>query len=329
MVVSSPGIGKSALVKAIAQDFHLQLIDERLSTRSPVDLSGMPDFVGEGRKRQAQFTPFNVFPTEDTELPKGKDGWLLFLDEFNSATKATQAAAYKLILDRMVGLHRLHPNVAIVAAGNLMTDRAIVNPMSTAMQSRLIHIRMTHSHDEWLEDVALAQKYDSRIIAYLNYKPSALMDFRPNHNEATFCCPRTWEFVNDLITGLSNDEVRSLTKLLAGSITSGVATDFISFIQVYQRMITFAMIMQDPHNAEVPVDNMTRWAVICHMMEKVTDDTFGSACTYVRRFPIENQVLFFRSVLVRRPEMRRHPEFINAMSQLSRYFHSSPYAQAA
>lgn len=39
------------------------------------------------------FMPFNIFPLENTPLPKGKNGWLLFLDEFNSAPKDVQAAA--------------------------------------------------------------------------------------------------------------------------------------------------------------------------------------------------------------------------------------------
>ena len=61
-IESSPGMGKSSIVKAIARDYDLELIDERLSTRQPVDLSGMPDFQGSGFDRYATFTPFDVYP---------------------------------------------------------------------------------------------------------------------------------------------------------------------------------------------------------------------------------------------------------------------------
>lgn len=328
-VQSSPGLGKSSITYEIANEHDLVLIDERLSTRSPVDLSGLPDFIGQGKDRRASFTPFNVYPTEDTEIPKGKAGWLLFLDEFNSAPKTVQAAAYKLILDRMVGLHRLHPNVVIACAGNLSTDRAIVNPMSTAMQSRLVHIEMTHSHKEWLEDVALKHGYDERIIAYLNYMPGRLMDFRPDHNEKTFCCPRTWEFMNRLVNGVSNAGLGEFTKLFGGTITSGVATDFVAFTEVYKNMISFKMILSDPSGAPIPADLMTRWAVISHIMEKVTKETFADTCTYINRFTTDFKVLFYRSILVRHPSLRSNPDFIKAMSEMSRYFHGSPYAQAA
>lgn len=314
---SSPGVGKSSIVKSVGKEFNLKVIDERLSTRSPVDLAGIPDFSGEGLSRRATFTPFDVYPLDTDELPEGKDGWILFLDEFNSASKATQAAAYKLILDKESGLRKLHPHVAIICAGNLATDRAITNPLSTAMQSRVVHIEMEVSFNQWLEDVALKQDYDSRLIAYLSYKPSYLMDFDPAHNEKTFCCPRTWEFMNKLINGkpIPDDKI----KLFAGTITSGVAVDFVTFLKVYKNMPNITQILADPANMFVPGDNATRWAVITHLMEKTDAKNFKDICTYINRFDSGFRVLFFRSILVRQPEMRTHPEFAKAMSELSRY----------
>jgi hypothetical protein len=147
------------------------------------------------------------------------DGWLLFLDEANAAPRSVQASAYKLVLDRMVGQHSLHDHVAISMAGNLATDRAIVQPLSTAMQSRVVHIELQADFEEWLEDVAFKEGYDERIIAFLSQWPGKLMDFKADHHDKTFCCPRTWEFVNRLIQG--RQELDSIQSLLGGTITSG------------------------------------------------------------------------------------------------------------
>lgn len=315
---SSPGMGKSSIVNSISDDYDLFLLDERLSTRSPVDIAGIPDFQMHGDRRSATFTPFDVFPLDDTPLPKGKNGWLLFLDEFNSASKSVQAAAYKLILDRMVGLRKLHSNVAIACAGNLSTDRAITNPLSTAMQSRVIHLEMIISHKEWLEDVALKQNYDHRIIAFLNYQSSKLMDFRPDHNEKTFCCPRTWEFMNRLVKNkeVTDEKIRTY----AGTITSGVAVEFVTFTKVYQDMPTLRQILNEPEETRVPQDPPTRWAVISMLMDKITADNFEDMAKYVNRFPADFRVLFFRSINMRQPKLRTHPQFAKALSELSRYF---------
>lgn len=98
---SSPGIGKSSLHFLVAEFFNLKLIDHRLSTSPPEDMSGLPAF----KDGFAYFAPFReLFPIEGCELPVKTrdadgnptsyyDGWMIFLDEFNSARRETQAAA--------------------------------------------------------------------------------------------------------------------------------------------------------------------------------------------------------------------------------------------
>lgn len=315
-VQASPGVGKSAIMKLVAKDLNLSVIDHRLSTSAPEDLSGLPRFNEEG---QACFAPFaDLFPLAQNGIPPaGTDGWMLFLDEFNSASKSVQAAAYKLILDRQVGQHKLHDQCVISAAGNLATDRAIVNNLSTAMQSRVVHLELEVNFEEWLYDVALPQNYDSRIIAFLSQYPSKLMDFRPDHNEKTFSCPRTWEFMNRLING--NEVKDDKVGLYAGVITSGVAVEFNTFTKVYQNLVRIEQVIRDPHGTPVPFDNSSKWATISHLMEGVNDLNFDALSTYANKFDLSFKILFYRSVMVRQPNLRQHPSFATAMSSLSRY----------
>lgn len=319
-VQSSPGMGKSSIMRSVAHDLNLKLIDHRLSTSAPEDLSGLPRFDENGR---ARFSPFaDLFPLENDPLPGGNDepthqGWMLFLDEFNSATKNVQAASYKLILDRMTGQHKLSDRCVITAAGNLSTDRAITNPISTAMQSRVVHLEMQINQEEWLQDVALKEGYDSRIIAFLSMYPGKLMDFRPEHNEKTFCCPRTWEFVNRLIKGKTLNDDHAM--LLAGTITSGTAADFVQYTKIFQNLVTIADIRRDPKTCPVPNDAGTKWAVISHMMEKLDKDNVTDLCTYADRFTLDFKVLFYRSMMIRHPAMRQHPAFIHAAAAMARY----------
>lgn len=320
-VRGSPGVGKSSIFRSIARDFRLEMIDHRVSTSAPEDFTGLPEFVTRpDGTRVARFSPFgDLFPIVGTQVPEDKDGWLLFLDEFNSGTKMVQAAAYKLILDRMTGLHHLHPNVAIALAGNLDTDRAITNSLSTAMQSRVVHIELEVSHQEWLEDVALKERYDDRVIAFLGFAEKHLMDFRPDHDEKTFCCPRTWEFMNRLVK--DKPVTPDKTALYAGTITSGVAAEFVAFCQLKDELVTIKQVLADPEGADVPQEAQRKWIVTTHLMSKVTDENFGDLCTYVNRMDLSFRVLFFRGVMVQHPELRSHPQFSKAMSALSKYLH--------
>jgi MoxR-like ATPase len=89
MLTGSPGIGKSQIIHQIAADYKLKVIDLRLSQCDPTDLLGFPNIKGD----RSGYVPMETFPLEGDTPPKGFNGWLLFLDEFNSASPAVQAAA--------------------------------------------------------------------------------------------------------------------------------------------------------------------------------------------------------------------------------------------
>ena len=317
-VQSSPGMGKSSIMKSVAEEYELEVIDHRLSTSAPEDLSGLPRFNERG---YAEFAPFaDLFPIEGTPLPEHKQGWMLFLDEFNQATKSVQSASYKLILDRMTGQKKLHEKVVITAAGNLATDRAIVNVLGTAMQSRVVHIEMEINFNEWLEDVALKQNYDQRIIGFLAQFPSKLMTFDPNHTDKTFCCPRTWEFMNRLlaVTDVTDDRVA----LYGGTISPGIAAEFVQFTKIYGSLINIREVITNPATAPLPEGAPMKWATVSMLMEKVDAKNFNALAEYMSRFDLTFRVLFFRSVLVRNPEFRNLDAFRQNMLTLSRYLHS-------
>lgn len=354
MVESSPAMGKSAIFAQIAREYNLKLIDHRLSTSAPEDLSGLPHF----ENGFARFMPFDTFPTEGMDLPlwPGETerkydaagncincyaGWLLFLDEFNSATKMVQAACYKLILDKMVGQNKLHPAVMMACAGNLSTDRAIVNTVGTAMQSRLIWLTMELNFDEFMEDVALPQKWDSKLIAYHYYTRGAkLHDFRPDHDEKTFCAPRTWEFVNDLLKG---QDYQMITRsdgtqywameeeapLYAGTITAGTALEFISFCKVIANLPKIKEIVDDPSGTPVPKNSELKWGTITHLLEYADEANFAEIATYIGRFTNEFRVLFFRGLLLQKPELRQHSAFKKSMIDISRFMNDDIGSAAA
>jgi hypothetical protein len=319
-IAGSPGTGKSTLTHQLTKAGNLKLIDHRLSTSDPCDLSGLPHLVN----GEAHFAPFaGLFPIEGMSvIPEGYNGWLLFLDEFNSADRDIQKAAFKLVLDRKVGQYNLHPNVHIVCAGNLITDRAITTELSTAMQSRLIHLELAVDFKEWLEDVAIANNYDQRIIAFLSRHQDKLMSFDPSHNDKTFCCPRTWSFTNDLLKVCGNDKKLDpeLTPMFAGTISAGVAVEFVQFTAVYDQLPSMKDILAG--NALVPTGLDLRWATISMMasnLEPSKKEDIGRLVNYANQFDVSLRVLFYRMALGRFPNLRREPVFSTALLTLQEY----------
>lgn len=311
----SPGIGKSAIMKEIAKDFNLKFIDVRLSQVDPTELQGFPTIDKSSGK--ASYIPMDIFPLSSDPKPSYTDdqgtvhnysGWLLFLDEFNSASLAVQKAAYKLTLDRMVGQHSLHKNCAIVCAGNLETDNAITSKLGTAMQSRLAHINLTKDTSvDWLK-WANSTGIDFRITSFINYKPEILNAFKPDHAEYTFPCQRTWEFVSKLVIAEPDLNPVDHFALIAGVIGEGAAHEFIAFTQVFNQLPSIQDILNNPTGCKVPSDISSIYGVCGLLANHASDTNIGTLLKYTNRLPAEFTMLTLKDTIKRKPSLIQHED---------------------
>lgn len=300
IVLGMPGIGKSDIVKQIADQYNLEVIDIRLAQADITDLNGLPRFT----KDRAEFVPFDIFPLEDTPLPKNKSGWLCFCDEITSAPRNIQAAAYKLLLDRQVGNHKLHPNCVLMAAGNRKEDKAVVNIMSSALVSRMIYFNLEISNQEWLEDFAIPHNLDPRIIAFINAYPDKLCTFDPEKAEESYAVPRTWDFIDRLIKSkiqlTGSNKLEPEDKILfAGAIGDGVATEFYQFCEVYTKVPKYKDIIADPDKVDVPDDSAMKWASITSLVQNCDKKDSAQFIKYISRFDVSFQIVFLRMLLQR------------------------------
>jgi hypothetical protein len=302
MVTSSPGTGKSDIIRSVADSFRLKVIDMRVSQCEPVDMQGFPEVNANGRMT---FRTPEYFPLEHDPVPEGYEGWLLFLDEFNSGSKQTEAAAYKLILDREVYKEKLHPRCRIIAAGNLLTDRAIANAQSTATTSRMTHYRMRIDQKVWI-DWANSHKIDHRIISFIKFKPELLHKFRADTNELTFPCPRTWEFASRIIT--PKTEIEDITKIrLAGTVGEGAAVEMYTYAKIYKSLPTIEEILSNPRSGwTVPKEPSELFAVTTMLAHNIEDSNVDKIITATRRLPLEMQVITFKDIYKRVPHLKKH-----------------------
>ena len=295
MLSGSPGIGKSSIIASIAENYGMELIDIRLSTYDPIDIAGIPMIKGD----VCSFIPMDTFPLEGRDTPpNGKSGWIILLDELNSASLAVQAAAYQLVLDRQVGQHKLHSKALIVCAGNLATDGAIVNRMGTAMQSRLIHLNLKIGIKGWLVWAA-NNDIDHRVMAYVNNVPTNLHNFDPKHDDVTFACPRTWEFLSRLIKGIPTEGLRELTPLLAGTVSTSVATEFISYTSVYSQIPDYKAILSNPAGEVVKKEPAMLFAMSHMIASHLEKKDLDKIMIYIERMPPEFQTTTLQGVMQR------------------------------
>ena len=300
-IQGQPGIGKSQIVKEIAEEKGLELIDLRLSMCDPTDLMGIPHV----NNNKASWVTFSDFPTEDTPIPRGKNGWILMLDELSSTNKSIQAAAYKLILDHMVGQKKLHSNCFVVAAGNRVEDRAVATSLSTALASRMLQINMEVSYHDWQTDVAFKRNLDYRIIGFLEMYPEHLNTFDPESESKTFCSPRTWEFTSWLIK--NKDITDEDLPLLAGLLDPGVASEFLAFTKVFNKIVSYDLIKSDPdkayNNTDID-DPELLYATSASIMQKITKDDLKNILKYINKLPQAFKLLVAKGIF------HQHQDFL-------------------
>ena len=314
-VKGSPGIAKSALGKTLAENHNCILIDLRLGQLEPPDLNGLPALSADLPNSKYEivkrfgYAAIDSIPLEGDELPEGKDGYILFLDELPNSEPAVQRAAYKLILDRMVGQYKLHPNVAVIAAGNLITDNTLVTEeLGTAIQSRLApHLHLEVNSDNWLE-WAYPAGITPMVTSYIEWLPGSLMKFDPNHNDCTFACPRTWEFVSDYATkgGADLSDPQNLP-LICGTIGQGAGREFQGFIKLFDKLPSFESLIADPQNAPLPDEPDLSYALTAVFASKATETNLKAILTLIDRMEPEFRVSGSRAILSQRPLLKQEP----------------------
>lgn len=221
-----PGIGKSDIVKQIGEEQGRPVIDIRLSLWEPTDIKGIPFYNSSSN---------NMCWAPPAELPSDPDSnAILFLDELNSASPATQAAAFQLVLNRRVGTYVLPPNVSIVAAGNRETDKGVTFRMPAPLANRFVHLELRSDFDDF-HKWAVLNHLHHQVIGYLNFAKQDLSDFDPKSSSRSFATPRSWSFVSELLKDDDLDE-QTLTDLVAGAVGDGLAVKFMAHRKVAKQM---------------------------------------------------------------------------------------------
>lgn len=195
-VAGPPAIGKSQVVHQVADDANALMIDMRLSQKLSEDLTGLPE--RDTKRGKAIYLPFDDIPLEGDPIPDGYSGWLLFLDELSSASEEVLAAAYSLILDRMVGGKKLHDKCLVVAAGNRASDSAIARELPDTLITRMLPCEMTVNTKDWLLWAGGYSKANEAVVDFINKNPNKLyahVEQKSREELETYPTPRGWEKV--------------------------------------------------------------------------------------------------------------------------------------
>lgn len=236
MLRGQPGIGKTTIVKSIADALGINFKVVLLSQMERVDLCGLPSVSD-------HTTEWNV----PGLWPRDKDSkGILLLDEITSAPSDVQVAAYQLVLDRCISNsnYRLPDGWLVIAAGNRVTDRAVVKTMSSALANRFLHLEMEANAEDWIR-WAVQHDISPSVTGFINFRPALLSKMDDQNLEAGWPSPRSWERVSHVCKLFQNEE-DSLRKSVYGLVGPGAGIEFMAFHQTQKRFSDVSEILTNP-----------------------------------------------------------------------------------
>lgn len=232
-----PGVGKTAVITALAESLALPLEVVLASIREPADFSGLPVIREDGVKMEA--------PAWARRLAREGKG-ILFLDEISTAPPAVQAALLRVVLDRVVGDLELPPAVAVVAAANPPEQAAGGWDLSPPLANRFCHLTWSLDSQAWIDGMiqgwpaprfeALPEGWEkgipasrSLVAAFIRHRPHLLLQVPGSEDQAgkAWPSPRSWEMAARLLAASSDDDVAAI--LVSGCVGDGAAMEFLTW----------------------------------------------------------------------------------------------------
>jgi hypothetical protein len=302
LVVSSPGIGKSALVELAAQAASADLVTMHPAVSDPTDFKGMPAIVTAGKRQLAEFLPFGNL----RKLVEATTLTVCFIDDIGQAPHAVQAALMQLIHAREVDGQKISDHVVFVGATNDSSHMAGVSSILEPVKSRWDTIvELQADVDDWVAwALTPAASIPPELIAFIRFRPTLLNDFRPTRELANSPCPRTVAAVGKwLRTGVEDPTI------LAGAAGPGFAAELHAFLKVWRSLPDLDALIASPQTPTVPTDPSTLCAVASALAYRATPQNFAPILQYTSRLPAEYSVLLVRDATSRLPALCSTPAY--------------------
>jgi hypothetical protein len=178
------GIGKSEVVRKVADRLGVATIVLDLSLLEPPDLVGLP-VLADGRTAYAL----------PQILPRDGAG-ILMLEELNRAERYIQQPALQLLTARRLHEYELPPDWVCFAAVNPETADYQVTPLDRALRARFLTLAVRADRGAWL---AWAETH--------GVHPAVVARAQAHERIRDDVSPRTWTYVSEVLGALRPEEI--------------------------------------------------------------------------------------------------------------------------
>jgi hypothetical protein len=241
LLLSDPGMGKSSLIRGLADSQQVRCETVLGSIREPADIAGLPVITDGGVVLEP--------PAWAKRLYAAGAGYL-FLDELTTCPPAVQAAMLEVALERTVGDLRLPGDVIMVAGANPPDRAADGWELAAPLANRFCHLPFQPSVEDWKTGIttgwaappasrAITGDDDRRalqralVAGFINVRPDLLDAFPDTGAAASGAWPsrRTWQMTADSLAHVRDDDTDALQAIAFGLVGEGAGVEFLTWRQ--------------------------------------------------------------------------------------------------
>lgn len=239
LLMGPPGIGKTAIMKQIAEEEKIGLVEYTLTHHTRQSAVGLPVL----EKRVFQGKEYTVTEYTMSEMiasvyecieKEGVETGILFLDEINCVSETLAPTMLQLLQNKTFGVHKLPKGWCIVAAGNPERYNKSVREFDIVTLDRVKKIEIQESHSVW-DQYAAKQGVHLGIRSYLQLKAENFYRIEERQEGSCFVTARGWEDLSRILQSYEEMKVPITEDLIKEYVQhEEVAGDFFGFYKLFK-----------------------------------------------------------------------------------------------
>ena len=239
-LVGPPGIGKTAIMKQIADEMQVGLVTYSMTHHTRQSALGLPLIVkknyGGSEVSATEYTMSEIIASvydmiENADAKRG----ILFLDEINCVSETLTPTMLQFLQYKTFGAHKVPEGWIVVTAGNPPEYNRSVREFDIVTYDRLKRIDVEPDYAAWKE-YALRRGVHPAVLTYLDAKKDRFYKVEADVDGKRFVTARGWVDLSDMIylyeeNGIEVDKMLTVQYLQ----DKETAEDFATYYDIFNK----------------------------------------------------------------------------------------------
>lgn len=239
-MIGAPGIGKTAIMKQIAEELNVGLVSYSMTHHTRQSALGLPII----EKKVYDNVEYNISrysmseiiaATYDLMEETGYKEGILFLDEINCVSETLAPSMLQFLQYKIFGQHRLPSGWIVVTAGNPPEYNKSVKEYDIVTLDRLKVLNVEPDYEVWKE-YALNNNIHGSIISFLDIKKECFYIVETTTEGKNYVTARGWEDLSKMIDIYEAKDIKIDEILISEYIHhKNIAKEFAVYYDLYNK----------------------------------------------------------------------------------------------